>query len=127
MCGIQVQAYNASGCDDSYGKTTAEMQTAKTFRDAGWDFVEETENGTEDIWAICEGTNYPRLAWQIPPGDFVCPDGITIDDFVFFTEYWGQETCDLSNDHCQGTDLNHSGTVDTNDLEIFLENWLEER
>jgi len=113
--------------DGGTGKTTAEMQVESTFTDAGWDFVDESTNGTEDIWSICEGTNYPRLVWQIPAGDFVCPDGITIDDFVFFTEYWGQETCDLSNDHCQGTDLNHSGTVDTNDLEIFLENWLEER
>ena len=106
------------------GKTTAEMQMESTFTDAGWDFVAESANGNEDIWSICEGTNYPRLTWQIPAGDFVCPDGIAIEDFVFFVEHWGQETCDLSNDYCQGTDLNHSGTVDTNDLEIFLENWL---
>jgi hypothetical protein len=31
------------------GKTTAEMQTASTFLIAGWDFVNETKNGTEDI------------------------------------------------------------------------------
>jgi len=46
------------------GKTTAEMQTAKTFLDAGWDFVGETENGTEDIWWILEGQDYPRLWWE---------------------------------------------------------------
>jgi hypothetical protein len=46
------------------GKTTAEMQTAKTFLDAGWDFVGETANGTEDIWWILEGKDYPRLWWQ---------------------------------------------------------------
>jgi hypothetical protein len=34
------------------GKSTAEMQTATTFLDAGWDFVGETANGTEDIWWI---------------------------------------------------------------------------
>jgi hypothetical protein len=32
------------------GKTTAEMKTAKTLLDAGWDFVDETTNGTEDVW-----------------------------------------------------------------------------
>jgi hypothetical protein len=46
------------------GKTTAEMQTAKTFLDAGWDFVGETANGTEDIWWILEGKDYPRLWWE---------------------------------------------------------------
>jgi hypothetical protein len=38
------------------GKTTAEMQTAATFIDAGWDFA--------DTWMICEGTDYPRLRWE---------------------------------------------------------------
>jgi len=48
------------------GKTTAEMQTAKTFLDAGWDFVGETKNGTEDIWWVDEGKDYPRLSWELP-------------------------------------------------------------
>ena len=109
------------------GKTTAEMQTASTFLDAGWDFVDETDNGTEDIWSICEGTNYPRFVWQIAAGDFVCPDGITIDDFSFFLEHWLDDNCDLSNGYCQGTDLDQSGTVDVNDLEILFENWSTEQ
>ena len=58
-----------SGQTDSYGeegKTTAEMQTAKTFLDAGWDFIGETDNGTDDIWWIEEGRDYPRLWWELP-------------------------------------------------------------
>jgi len=47
------------------GKTTAEMQTASTFLEAGWDFVGEVENGTEDIWWIDEGQDYPRLWWEV--------------------------------------------------------------
>ncbi|MBN1505577.1 MAG: hypothetical protein JW955_01955 [Sedimentisphaerales bacterium] len=46
------------------GKTTAEMQIASTFLDAGWDFVGETANGSEDIWWIDEGEDYPRLSWE---------------------------------------------------------------
>ena len=46
------------------GKTTAEMQTKTTFTDAGWDFVGETTNGTDDIWTILESIDYPRLASQ---------------------------------------------------------------
>jgi hypothetical protein len=52
------------------GKTTAEMQTAKTFLKAGWDFVGETANGTEDIWWILEGQDYPRLWWEARIDDF---------------------------------------------------------
>lgn len=47
------------------GKTTAEMQTSVTFLKAGWDFVDETDNGVEDIWWIDEGIDYPRLTWEI--------------------------------------------------------------
>ncbi|MCX5644469.1 MAG: hypothetical protein NTZ17_07260 [Phycisphaerae bacterium] len=54
------QATSAGGT----GKTTAQMQTAKTFLDAGWDFVGETKNGTADIWWILEGKDYPRLWWE---------------------------------------------------------------
>ncbi len=46
------------------GKSTAEMQTVSTFFEAGWDFVGETANGTEDIWWILEGKDYPRLWWE---------------------------------------------------------------
>ncbi len=57
------QAKSAAGT----GKTTADMRTAKTFLDAGWDFVGETKNGTEDIWWIDEGKDYPRLWWELTP------------------------------------------------------------
>ena len=53
----------------STGLTTAEMQTASTFLDAGWDFIDETDNGTDDIWWILEGQDYPRLWWELPEED----------------------------------------------------------
>jgi hypothetical protein len=57
-----------SGQDTSVwgtGKTTAEMQTTSTFLEAGWDFLGETANGTDDIWWILEGQDYPRLWWEL--------------------------------------------------------------
>ena len=51
--------------DGGTGKTTTEMQMADTFLEAGWDFVDETENGTDDIWWIDEGKDYPRLCWEL--------------------------------------------------------------
>ena len=62
--------------DGGTGKTTAEMQTSSTFLEAGWDFVDETENGTEDIWYISEGEDYPRLMWEFVIGDFFNDDAI---------------------------------------------------
>jgi hypothetical protein len=43
---------------------THEMQTATIFLTVGWDFVDEAANGTEDIWWIDEGNDYPRLWWE---------------------------------------------------------------
>ncbi|MEN6425181.1 MAG: GLUG motif-containing protein [Phycisphaerales bacterium] len=55
-----------SGLTSSMGgtaKTSAEMQTAATFLDAGWDLTE--------TWTICEGVDYPRLQWE----GLECEDG----------------------------------------------------
>ena len=41
-----------------------QMQTASTFLESGWDFVDEAANGTEDIWWILDGQDYPRWAWE---------------------------------------------------------------
>ena len=59
-----VETSGQTTSDGGMGKTTAEMQRASTFLGAGWDFVDETANGTEDIWWILEGQSYPRLWWQ---------------------------------------------------------------
>jgi len=105
------------------GKTTVQMRTMSTFTDAGWDFVDEVVNGPNDIWDICEGTNYPKLAWQIPAADFVCPDGVNSADYSFFAGHWLNNDCGTS-DNCDNTDLDLSGSIDINDLKIFAENWL---
>jgi hypothetical protein len=64
QCFWDTQASGQMTSDGGTGKTTAEIQTARTFVDAGWDFVGETANGTEDIWKIAEGLGYPRLSWE---------------------------------------------------------------
>jgi hypothetical protein len=73
------QAASAGGT----GKTTTEMQTAKTFLDAGWDFVDETTNGTEDIWWINEGKDYPHLSWE--PRKYGGGTGEPTDPYLIFT------------------------------------------
>jgi hypothetical protein len=39
------------------------MKKKNTYLDAGWDFVDEQNNGTGDIWTISSG-NYPKLRAQ---------------------------------------------------------------
>lgn len=56
--------------DGGTGKTTAEMQIESTFLESGWDFINETANGSNDIWQIDEGQDYPRLNWQFVNEDF---------------------------------------------------------
>ena len=97
------------------GKTTADMETLSTFTDAGWDF--------EETWAICEGTNTPRLQWQIPAGDWVCPDGVAMEDLDYLAIRWLMADCAASGD-CDGSDLDGDGAVDLADWAVFAGQWL---
>ena len=119
MCGRQMYGI---GCNNANGKTTAGMQTESTFLDAGWDFVAEIVNGTEDIWSICEGLDYPELASQFLIGDFDGDSRVDLADFEVFAERW------LSDDSnffwCRGADLTNDGKVDFDDLREFADNWL---
>jgi hypothetical protein len=117
-----------SGQDTSVGglgKTTPEMQTASTFLEAGWDFVDETDNGTEDIWTICEGVDYPRLAWE--------PDciGCTHEDYLEWVSI-GRPECWCHPTQCHGdvdgllggsakTGYYHVGPTDLN---VLISAWM---
>ena len=98
------------------------MRRESTFLDANWDFVDESANGTKDIWSICEGMDYPKLTWQFIVGDFDSNYRVDFVDFAVFAERW------LSSDSnffwCRGDDLTNEGIIDFNDLKEFLENWL---
>ena len=92
-----------SGMDTSNGGTglpTSQMQTLSTFGDAGWDFVGEEVNGTNDFWQLCiDGLDYPRLAWQFGAGDFVDPGRVDYYDLLVLTNDWLSENsrcCDIS-------------------------------
>ena len=64
-CFWDVQTSGLVSSEGGIGKTTTKMQTTSTFLDAGWDYIDETDNGTDDIWWILEGRDYPRLAWEL--------------------------------------------------------------
>ncbi len=121
MCGEQS---TAAGCDDGNGRTTAQMQRGGTFLEAGWDFVNETANGSEDVWSICEGVDYPKLDWQFIKGDFNGDYRVNFVDFALFAEQW--QSSDGGFLPCGGADLTNDGKVGFDDLKELARNWLAE-
>jgi hypothetical protein len=134
---------------DVFGVTTSQMWIQSTFSDYGWDFVNETVNGTQDIWRMCEdGIDYPRLKWQSVAGDFVCPLGVgtadleilsgcwlaiirasadinqdnavNLADLSIVSRYWMKSNCGL----CNGADVTGDGNVDSFDVIQIAEQWL---
>jgi hypothetical protein len=112
---------DTSGPEDGNGTPLTDEQMKQQASFVGWDFVWETINGTEDIWAVCEDASYPKLAWQFIPGDFDNDKKVDFADFARIGAKWGQIDSTL---YCGGTDLDSSGTVDMQDIEIFAANWL---
>jgi hypothetical protein len=78
MCGYQVDC--SAGCNDSYGKTTAEMKQQCTFDN--WDFI--------NVWNIGENQTYPYLRTYLA-GD-INKDGIVnFRDLAFMALQWLEE------------------------------------
>jgi hypothetical protein len=99
--------------DDGTGKTTAEIQMATTFLDAGWDFVGETDNGTDDIWKMWDGYDYPRLQWE--PGPNTPLVFVDINDPGFYGqmskyEVTNAQYCDFLNAALASGDIMVNGT-----------------
>jgi hypothetical protein len=93
------------------GKTTDQMKNTDTFLSADWDF-------NTPVWKMCNGINYPKLAWQVIAGDFVEPEGVDYYDLAFLTDRWLLEK--LSYDVApSGGD----GIINFLDWAIFINDW----
>ena len=56
-----IETSGQTDSDGGAGLTTLEMQNINTFLDAGWDFINETANGTVDTWMMPVEVGYPQL------------------------------------------------------------------
>jgi hypothetical protein len=74
MCGNKSESKN---CDNSYGKTTAEMMRQSTFQD--WDFIK--------VWNIGEKQTYPYLRVH-PAGDLNHDNKVDFKDFAIMASHW---------------------------------------
>jgi len=73
------------------GLPTATLKVQGLYTSFGWDFLDETANGTEDIWGIVENVTYPRFAWECidpPAGDVNGDCVINLLDFAQMSEDW---------------------------------------
>ncbi len=119
------QVGNIKTSAGGFGKTTTQMKTRSTFTAAGWDFTNETANGTNEIWRMCsDGLEYPRLNWQSTEGDFSCPNGLDAEDLSLYFDHWLRNDCILENNYCSGIDLNFSGVVNLADWALLAQNWI---
>ncbi|HAQ62750.1 TPA: hypothetical protein DCR49_12300 [Candidatus Delongbacteria bacterium] len=111
----------ASGVSTSYagtGLTTAQMKNISTYTDAGWDFVGETANGTEDIWNMdgIHNNGYPYLRWMYQPVA-IAPalgSGTSEDPYQIATLenlYWiTADTLNFHSHYIQTADINAAET-----------------
>ena len=109
------QATSAGG----EGKTTAEMQTVSTFLEAGWDFVHETVNGTEDIWWILEDQSYPRLWWQYGQAFFPYPHDGAVNVTQSLLLSWLPGGFGLYHDVYFGEDEEAAADATTESTEVY--------
>jgi len=112
---------DTAGPDNGFGTPLTDTQMKQQSSFVSWDFVNETDNGTEDIWTIKEGIKYPEHVW--PLVQFYGWDGVDFADYSFFSNHWLMTDCNDFND-CNSTDLDFSASVDANDLDIFTNYWL---
>jgi len=71
-CFWDMQTSGIATSSGGTGLTTVQMTDVNTYLDAGWDFVDESANGDEDIWQIFNG-DYPSLSYQMI-SDIPVPD-----------------------------------------------------
>jgi hypothetical protein len=107
------------------GLPTDQMQTLSTFTDAGWDFVGEEVNGTNDIWRMCEdGVHYPHLFSQHSVhGDYACPDWVGLEDLEALALNW--LTDDNDPDFNYACDGNGDGRIGLIDFSLLSRHWLK--
>jgi len=116
---------DVAGPNNGYGTPLTDEQMKQQASFAGWDFVGETANGTEEIWRMCvDGVDYPFLWWQFTNRpDFTCPDGVDLADFAVLAEAWLSNPMDLNwNGRCEISQP-PDNIINFLDLAVFGDIW----
>ncbi|MCF7796060.1 DUF2460 domain-containing protein, partial [Patescibacteria group bacterium] len=79
-------SYEGTNSDGGTGKTITQLKTESTFTNAGWDFVGESDNGTDDIWNIISEINngYPFLMFTLVKNEMFSKKEGMFNDFPIY-------------------------------------------
>ncbi len=125
-CFWDTQTSGQSSSDgDCIGRTTLEMQME--FKYVGhyswqtWDFMEETDNGSDDVWGLnpLENNGYPFLSWQGYDHYSDQPEGSGTEEAPYIVSglpelYWISQKTDRWDDHYQ-----QSCSIDATSTELW--------
>jgi len=78
------------------------------------------KNGVVDIYDLQIFAEF----WLRPTADLDMNKKVDFTDYALFADKWSETDCNESNYWCEGTDFDHSGSVDMFDLVKFAEYWL---
>jgi hypothetical protein len=106
------------------GLARSQMQTREYWAAAGWDFLGNTADGTDDIWRMYQDeVDFPRLWWQFAPGDIAGANGVNLTDFATLGQSWGKNKYEPG--FYDNADINRDGIITADDLVILVQSWLD--
>jgi len=79
--------------------------------------LDDHEDAVGNIQVVDTAVNVPIIMGPIR--------GLDMNDFTILASQWAMEYCQWNND-CNGADRNRDGTVDMDDLAIFVDRWLKD-
>jgi hypothetical protein len=116
-----IETCGTTSSAEGTGLTTAELQTQRTFTDAGWDFTPPSgSEDAEEYWVMRGSASYPQLAWEVVAGDYDGDDAVDLRDFAMLARRWRAKDWGFWAD---GTDLTGDGIVDGRDLRALCGRW----
>jgi len=104
---------------ETSGQTTSAVESQNHSGDKDALDLHFSRMGFYEYLGICEGTNYPRLKWQIPKTDWVCPDGVELEDMVYLAGKWMENPWIVRR-------MPMGRAVDLQDFEILASEWMLE-
>ncbi len=96
-----------------------------------WCNTDTLECGINYFWQVIAKSNCTEMAgpvWifsTIPAGDHDHDCDVDLSDYAALASAWMNDDCEIANNYCDGKDIDKLGSVDIDDLAIFLTSWME--
>lgn len=104
---------DGGGPDNGIGTVLTDAQMRQQVNFVTWDFQGSADDGEAEVWQMAGG--YPVLAWQVPVG---------MRQLAVLSRYWQMTGC-VSGQPCVIADWYDDNVIDTKDLALLVQSWLE--